>query len=69
MSTTSLKFHELHMCTTTPHLKYTHIFMLLNRYPGVITACNEDGTYNIQYDDGDTEDNKPAGRIAVPPAE
>ena len=32
-------------------------------YPGSIAKVNSNGTYNIGYDDGDSEDNVPADRI------
>ena len=32
-------------------------------YPGVIRACNGDGTYHIAYDDGDVEEQKPASML------
>ena len=33
------------------------------RYPGTIAVCNDDGTYDVAYDDGDSETNKHPSRI------
>ena len=36
---------------------------VLRRYAGVITACHEDGTYDVRYDDGNKETRKSPERL------
>ena len=37
----------------------------LHAFPGKIKKANKDGTYNIKYDDGDSEKNVPANKITT----
>ena len=42
-------------------------FVLLQWFPGTIAAVNEDFSYDIAYDDGETETNVSLSRIEVMP--
>jgi hypothetical protein len=35
-------------------------------YPGIIEAVNDDGTYQVQYDDGDVDESVPLSHIRIP---
>ena len=62
--------------TTTPTIKYVFDERVEARYkgrgkyfPGRINRVNDDGTYNIRYDDGDIDINLAAEFIKKPPME
>ena len=44
-------------------------FALLCRYAGQVKQKNADGTFDVLYDDGDTEAAVPKGRVRAPPAQ